>query len=269
LGEGFGVRVLRYGQEKRSIYLPKTHLIMKITVKNLGALEQAEFTLGELTILCGCNNTGKTYATYALFGFLLTWRQILAINIPNDKIEQLLNEGVIRVELQEYANQAQQILSQASLAYTQKLPEIFASPSDRFKTSKFEVNLDLDIIKLTQSFEQTTGSANTQLFSLIKTPESSDLIVTLLVEKEQIKISKDILKRTIGDAVKDIIFAPLLPRPFIASAERTGAAIFRKELNFARNRLVEELGQHHNPINPLVLVSQVYSSPKSVVTDIM
>ncbi len=58
---------------------------MKITVKNLGALEQAEFTLGELTILCGCNNTGKTYATYALFGFLLTWRQILAINIPNDK----------------------------------------------------------------------------------------------------------------------------------------------------------------------------------------
>ncbi len=40
------------------------------------------------------------------------------------KIEQLLNEGVIRIELQEYANQAQQILSQASLAYTQKLPEI-------------------------------------------------------------------------------------------------------------------------------------------------
>ena len=231
---------------------------MKITVKNLGALEQAEFTLGELTILCGCNNTGKTYATYALFGFLLTWRQILAINIPTDKIEQLLNEGVIHIELQEYANQAQQILSQASLAYTQKLPEIFASPSDRFKTSNFEVNLDLDSIKLTQSFEQTTGSANTQLFSLIKTPESSDLIVTLLVEKEQIKISKEILKRTIGDVVKDIIFGPLLPRPFIASAERTGAAIFRKELNFARNRLVEELGQHHNPINPLVLVSQVY-----------
>jgi hypothetical protein len=28
---------------------------MKIKVKNLGALKQAEFTLGELTIICGGN----------------------------------------------------------------------------------------------------------------------------------------------------------------------------------------------------------------------
>jgi predicted ATPase len=43
---------------------------MKIKIKNLGVLKQAEFTLGDLTIICGGNNTGKTYATYALFGFL-------------------------------------------------------------------------------------------------------------------------------------------------------------------------------------------------------
>ena len=43
---------------------------MEIKIKNLGVLKQAEFTLGDLTIICGGNNTGKTYATYALFGFL-------------------------------------------------------------------------------------------------------------------------------------------------------------------------------------------------------
>ncbi len=43
---------------------------MKIKIKNLGVLKQAEFTLGDLTIICGGNNTGKTCATYALFGFL-------------------------------------------------------------------------------------------------------------------------------------------------------------------------------------------------------
>ena len=42
---------------------------MKITLKNLGILKQAEFSLGDLTIICGENNTGKTYATYALYGF--------------------------------------------------------------------------------------------------------------------------------------------------------------------------------------------------------
>lgn len=39
---------------------------MKITVQNLGALKHATFELGNFTILCGGNNTGKTYATYAL-----------------------------------------------------------------------------------------------------------------------------------------------------------------------------------------------------------
>ena len=42
---------------------------MKVTIKHLGALDQAEFSLGDLTIICGCNNTGKTYATYALLDF--------------------------------------------------------------------------------------------------------------------------------------------------------------------------------------------------------
>jgi hypothetical protein len=51
----------------------------------------------------------------------------------------------------------------------------------------------------------------------------------------------------------------LFPRPFIASAERTGAAIFRKELNFARNRLLEEMSSRDKDINPLELLSKVHS----------
>jgi predicted ATPase len=37
---------------------------MKIKLKNLGAIKQAEFEIGDLTIICGKNNTGKTYTTY-------------------------------------------------------------------------------------------------------------------------------------------------------------------------------------------------------------
>ena len=34
---------------------------LKIRLRNLGILKQAEFSLGDLTIICGENNTGKTY----------------------------------------------------------------------------------------------------------------------------------------------------------------------------------------------------------------
>jgi predicted ATPase len=43
---------------------------MKVKAKNLCPLKQPEFVLGDLTIICGGNNTGKTYATYALFGLI-------------------------------------------------------------------------------------------------------------------------------------------------------------------------------------------------------
>lgn len=231
---------------------------MKIKVKNLGVLKQAEFTLGDLTIICGGNNTGKTYATYALFGFLFTWQRTFSIKINDDKIQQLLADGVIRLDLQEYVEQVESIVTKGCHAYTQQLPQIFAAPAERFKKTDFQVSLDIKNISFTDRFELTIGSANVELFSMTKSEDSTELVVTLLVEKEKAKIPNEILKRTIADALKDIIFAAIIPRPFIASAERTGAAIFRKELNFARNRLLDEMGQANNNINPMELLLKVY-----------
>ncbi|MBD2690159.1 AAA family ATPase [Anabaena catenula] len=231
---------------------------MKIKVKNLGALKQAEFTLGDLTIICGYNNTGKTYATYALFGFLYTWRKMFSIKINDDKIEQLLADGVIRLDIQEYVNQVEQIVTQGCQAYTQELPKIFAASAERFKESEFQVSLDTKNIRLSKRFDLEIGSGEVSLFSITKSEESTELVATLLIEKEKVKIPTEILKRIIGDALKDIIFAPLFPRPFIASSERTGAAIFRKDLNFDRNRLFEEIGQAGQNIDRMELLLKDY-----------
>ncbi|MBD1806216.1 AAA family ATPase [Microcoleus sp. FACHB-SPT15] len=231
---------------------------MKIKLKNLGALKQAEFTIGDLTLICGCNNTGKTYATYALFGFLSTWRRMFPIKINEDKIEQLLADGVIRLDIQEYVQKSEQIVVKGCQAYTQQLPKIFAAQAERFKTTKFQVILDIKNISLKSKFDLKMRAANAELFSLTKSEESTDLVVTLLVNKEKVTIPTDVLKRIISDALKDIIFAQFFPRPFIASAERTGAAIFRKELNFARNRLLEEMGQADKNIDPMELLFKDY-----------
>ena len=91
---------------------------MKISIKNLGAIKQAEFTLGDLTIICGSNNTGKTYATYALFGFLSFWRDAFSIKIPEADIRQLLNEGSIELDSQDYIKNARKILKNGCKAFT-------------------------------------------------------------------------------------------------------------------------------------------------------
>jgi hypothetical protein len=231
---------------------------MKIHIKNLGPLKQAEFALGEMTIICGANNTGKTYATYALFGFLSFWREAFAIHVKQEDVNRLLAEGVVHIGLAEYIGQAEQILLDGCREYTKQLPVVFAAPADRFKETEFQVTLDSPEIQPADQYERRISSANAERFSITKSKGSAELVVTLLVEKEKIRIPQDVITQYIGGALKDVIFSHLFPDPFIASAERTGAAIFRKELNFARNRLLEEMGQADKNINPMDLLFKVY-----------
>ncbi|MFO7579998.1 AAA family ATPase [Nitrosomonas halophila] len=232
---------------------------MKIAIKNLGAIKQAEFTLGELTIICGGNNTGKTYATYALFGFLSFWRDVFSIKVPDGDVRRLLNEGSIELDIQDYIDRAQTILKNGCNAFTEQLPHVFASSDKHFSESQFLVDLDSSDIQPIPIFDRTMGAAKTQLFSISKKADSPLVTITLLIEKEKVRIPQEVISRIIGDALKDIVFGHLFPRPFIASAERTGAAIFRKELNFARNRLLEEMSSMEKDINPFELLSKVYT----------
>jgi AAA15 family ATPase/GTPase len=215
---------------------------MELSIKNLGPLKQAEFELGELTIICGYNNTGKTYVTYAVYGFLSKWRDVFSIHVPEENIQQLLTDGVTELDIQTFVNDAQNILKNGCKSYTERLPDIFASSQKKFAESDFQVHLNTSDIQPVSTFERTISTMKSQLFSISKKQDKSEITISLLIEKENVRIPNEIINRVIGGAVKDIIFGGIFPRPFIASAERTGAAIFRNELNFARNRLLEQMG---------------------------
>lgn len=231
---------------------------MQIKIKNLGILKQAEFSLGNFTIICGGNNTGKTYATYALFGFLFYWKQVISIDIKDVTIQQLLKDGVIHLDIAQYSQEIADILAKGCQQYTALLPKIFAAPQTRFKNTEFQIYLTEQPNYLQRQYQKSIRSQNVDLFSLVKNANSPDLTITLLLKKEPIKFPDEIIKQIISDAVKEILFADFFPNPFIASAERTGTAIFRKELNFARNRLLEELSQSNRTIDPMELLFKGY-----------
>lgn len=158
---------------------------MKISVKNLGVLKKAEFELGELTLICGRNNMGKTYATYALFGFLWRWERLFEVKIPRNPIETLLRDGVTQVDIEPYAMKATNILRQSCLKYTQELSRIFASKPDRFKDTSFQVSLDPETflsIK-NRAWERRIGSTEDDLLSLSKAEGEKNLVISLLMDK--------------------------------------------------------------------------------------
>ena len=50
---------------------------MKFSFENLGPISHGDLELANLTVVCGMNNTGKTYLTYTIYGFLQNWRQFI------------------------------------------------------------------------------------------------------------------------------------------------------------------------------------------------
>ena len=230
---------------------------MKISVKNLGVLKQAEFELGELTLICGGNNTGKTYATYALFGFLQRWKSFLEVAISNRTINALLTGDVTRVNV---AMKADDILRRGCQKYTRQLSKLFASRPEHFKNTAFQVCFEPKTISSLKSraFRHTIQFADGPSLSLSKVKEKEELVISLLMEGKKRSFSPEMIKEFISDKGIESLFDKFFPQPFIASTERTGAAIFRKELNFARNRLLKEMIQSEENINPMELLFKSY-----------
>ncbi len=64
---------------------------VKFRFTDIGPVKQAELELGDLTIIAGRNNTGKTYLVYTLYGFLkmwYSWPNARHFLIGNDEIAQ-------------------------------------------------------------------------------------------------------------------------------------------------------------------------------------
>ena len=240
---------------------------MKIRIKNLGILKQAEFSLGDLTIICGENNTGKTYMAYALYDFLQSWHEFIPVPVSDAQIQNLIADGVLNIGLKQYVKKADQMLAAACRKYKDKLDAVFAAPEGRFDNSEFQIQ-----VKIPDDILQKEITGNTPFITFLKRKGYEELMVTL-EGKEQKKnrdsfiqsIQKVVYKaayieRFIGLIISRVIFGDSFPRPFIASAERTGIAIFRKELNFARHRLLDEIAQVEQKIDPRQLLFKEYQN---------
>ncbi len=233
---------------------------MKIVLENLGVLKKAEFELGDLTVICGHNNTGKTYATYALFSFLQNWQRFMRTDISDQEIKELVDHGVCQINITRHIKKANTILQQGCLRYTQLLPRFFASSPKHFQNTQFRVELNLEIESvISPSFDRTIRSRKNELLSLRKSKEDNQLIVSLSADTDKFELPGTIVKEVVSETITEIIFGQYFPNPFIASAERTGVAIFSKELDFARNRLLEEMAQSGKDIDPMELLFKSYN----------
>ncbi len=232
---------------------------MKITVKDLGVIKQAEFTLGELTIICGLNNTGKSYITHATYGLLDYLRSNADFEILDNMIDKLFADGSVSVDIISHKKDISKYLKDASENYSKILHMVFAGNTNLFNESALSISFEgteTDPVP-DQKIRMKLGTAERTVLSIQSAVNGDALEVSLVVDKSSDDVPpRNIIKSMINDAMGEAIMNTLIPKPFLASAERTGAAIFQKELDFTRNRLLEMLGNKSVKLHPAQLLGK-------------
>lgn len=234
---------------------------MKFKFANLGILDEAEIELADLTIICGENNTGKTYVTYAVYGFLRSWRRLLQMVIAHEVEINIKTQGNYQFDLRQmFSGKLNDYLERLGERFIDIIPRVFATNAELFKNTKI-----LPFVPEALDFEATPYQRRVQagpagkILATINKDSGSSVLEVLIADDELLQTPFGGLSDFAADAIADIVFAPYLPVAHIASAERTGATIFRKELDFARTRMIEALGtlKAKDLKNPFRLIEQM------------
>ena len=240
----------------------------KFHFKNIGPVKEAELELGDLTIIAGRNNTGKTYLVYTLYGFLKDWDMLLwdtesdleeVVTEVTEKghFKRTIDPETLNQERKEWICDLTQVFSQKGLA------SVFSSSRDVFAGASIEVELPDEFPKYAQPEMTLPKDA---LFFLQY--DGTDIIITGKYADRQ-HYPDSYFFSSLSSLYRQFIFPEISCDPFILSAERFGISLFYKELDFTKNQLVDllqKIGEdkdkdHFSPYAFIDRVSSRYTLP--------
>ena len=220
--------------------------------RNIGPVKDAELELGDLTVIAGRNNTGKTYLAYTLYGFLKMWKDwpeaFFMLSSGNktpfstlhDIAKQVIREGqaVLPIDRNTLDQQRQLLISEVANTFSDHtLPNVvFSSQSSYFEESSLAIEVNEGIHNDTHHF---TAEDTAEGFSLSIQCDQNSVVIRVKNLKNQRRISDP--EYFIARCYFLFLLRDYFPEPFILSAERFGISLFYRELDFTKNRLVEVL----------------------------
>lgn len=210
----------------------------KFNIKNLGFIKDGEIEVKPLTIICGQNNTGKTWAMYALYGFLegLTIGHLPGID--NSLAQKLVEDGQLEFDLSKWINEFHsKISSSINEKCKTRLDRVFNIDDEIFESTT--IKWDLPKEKILKRIESEELDYRLELgkqidgLRIVKPKGKSIAQITLLAEKLpdiSFHISHVFLRLILGQHIRRNVF--LVP------AERNGLHLFFRELSTKRSALL-------------------------------
>ncbi|RKZ52572.1 MAG: hypothetical protein DRR16_24225 [Candidatus Parabeggiatoa sp. nov. 3] len=214
---------------------------MNIYFEQLGPINQGEINLNDFTLLCGPNNTGKTYAMYSLYGLLNKHFEVYFDFLP-DVLRQLAEKNVYQVDLRDLmAQHFDSMIRQIEESFHKQLPRLFSVDVSEFSNTQIKLTLDRDVL-LQRAIDNecktklSLGKEKEWFLYIEKAANQTKLTLSL----RETNLPQEILIAFISAHIVKLIFSHISRRCFLLPAERSGLNLFFKELSSIRNRLLHQ-----------------------------
>ena len=256
---------------------PASRAAVTFHFRNIGPVKHAELELGNLTIIAGRNNTGKTYLVYTLYGFLKMWnswpeleRFLLdddnsSTGLPDlrQTARQLAREGRASIGITDDIIKRQRAAVIAALTHDFSevaIAQVFSSQHGDFEGASMEI---VHTGNGSEGADSTVAKyALPDGISLSIQRQGNEVIMTL--DKTGQRSSASRLELFVAFAYSVLLLRDLFPEPFILSAERFGISLFYRELDFTKNQLVDILqkmgdDRNHETLSPFLVIDRATS----------
>ena len=221
---------------------------VKFRFRNIGPVKDAELELGNLTVIAGRNNTGKTYIVYTLYGFLkmsrtfpewffLQQEKQPEAEFPNwhHVAEQLAESGryTFSLDEKELDRQRKWVTKLLTQGFSEQgLSEMFSSQPVVFKGASIQIIWNGENSKLRHSYKSEGAKVSIEY-------DGTQAVVTVDDSERQLPTNQ--LSANVAIHYVRFLLDSVFPDPFILSAERFGISLFYRELDFTKNQLVDLL----------------------------
>ena len=230
------------------------------TFRNIGPIENADLELGDLTIIAGRNNTGKTYVAYTLYGFLKTWetwpgpalqprkaraaeRSRRSERFPTfEQISTQVEErghAEVPVDRAALSRERREAVAALTRGFSErKLADVFGSSPGEFEGASIDVKLDAEPPRPARSSDGTEPVDAPSIRY-----DGAQLVV--VPDQPEGKLYKPAVQRwRLWRQYLHFLLPEFSTVPFVLSAERFGISLFYKELDFRKSQVVDLLQKY-------------------------
>ncbi|MBQ0029631.1 MAG: AAA family ATPase [Bacteroidales bacterium] len=218
---------------------------MKLIIENLGIIKFAEIDLDKnLTILCGQNSTGKTYASYALHAFLEDGN-IYQLQSMKDVIGQIVEKGCFSIS----KHYLKEWLDENCKAVVAQVGSIFGISEDT--KNKLFPKFALSVDYTEEDFQLTVHSPlsaqlsdGVSFWKITKAPDCMEVYVESNVDNS-VLASSNVLRAhmLVCYMMRRLAFCKMSNARML-TVERNSIYTFKTELSLSRNELVDQIQQN-------------------------